>query len=551
MKASFTLYWHTLRYLKLRQIYSRFWLRVFKPRVDASPSPPLRAHKGLWVTAACRRQSLLSADTFFFLNRIGRLSEDGWVGDNKDKLWRYNQHYFDDLNAYCANTRSAWHKELLQRWVIENPPGVGDGWDSYPTSLRIVNWFKWHLSGAILPVACIQSLAVQTRWLAKRLESHLLGNHYFSNAKAMVFSGVFFSGSEANNWLAIGLDIIYRELEEQVLTDGGNFERSPMYHSIFLEDLLDLINLSQNYPRTINHERIQHWRCVAKRMLTWLALMCHPDGEVSFFNDSAIGIAPSPENLIAYANRLGLRSEELAEGITPSGSGLKVLSESGYVRYEARNLVALLDVAPIGPDYLPGHAHADTLSFELSLFGRRFIVNGGTSQYGNDSVRWYERSTSAHSTVVIDGENSSEVWGGFRVARRAYPAGLMIEEKSDSVVVRCEHNGYQRIHSSLVHRREWCFSEGVIKINDYVLGPSKSATAQFHLHPDVRVEQAECGGWSFSIAGCDQKIHVLVLEGTGSLESSFYSPEFGIRKTCTRVMVKLNNRRSSVKILYG
>ena len=30
-------------------------------------------------------------------------------------------------------------------------------------------------------------------------------------------------------------------------------------------------------------------------------------------------------------------------------------------------VVAIIDVAKIGPDYLPGHGHADTLSFELSI----------------------------------------------------------------------------------------------------------------------------------------------------------------------------------------
>ena len=45
--------------------------------------------------------------------------------------------------------------------------------------------------------------------------------------------------------------------------------------------------------------------------------------------------------------------------------------------------MALLDVARVGPDYLPGHAHADTLSFELSLYDRRTIVNCGISQYAN------------------------------------------------------------------------------------------------------------------------------------------------------------------------
>ena len=80
----------------------------------------------------------------------------------------------------------------------------------------------------------------------------------------------------------------------------------------------------------------------------------------------------------------------------------------------------LLDVASIGPDYLPGHGHADTLSFEMSLFGKRTLVNRGISQYGIE-VRQVERGTAAHNTVVINNENSSEVWSGFRVARRARP----------------------------------------------------------------------------------------------------------------------------------
>ena len=40
-----------------------------------------------------------------------------------------------------------------------------------------------------------------------------------------------------------------------------------------------------------------------------------------------------------------------------------------------------MDVALIGPNYQPGHAHADVLSFELSLFGQRLLVNIGTSEY--------------------------------------------------------------------------------------------------------------------------------------------------------------------------
>ncbi|WP_413889259.1 heparinase II/III family protein [Candidatus Aalborgicola defluviihabitans] len=73
-----------------------------------------------------------------------------------------------------------------------------------------------------------------------------------------------------------------------------------------------------------------------------------------------------------------------------------------------------MDVAPVGPAYLPGHAHADTLSFELSVSGQRVVVNGGTSRYGLGPLRLRERETAAHSTVEVAKQSSSEVWGGFR-----------------------------------------------------------------------------------------------------------------------------------------
>ena len=79
----------------------------------------------------------------------------------------------------------------------------------------------------------------------------------------------------------------------------------------------------------------------------------------------------------------------------------------------------------------------------MSVFGSRLIVNGGTSQYGADPERHRQRSTAAHSTVEVNGENSSEVWGGFRVARRAFPIGVKVDEVNNTV--HCGHNGYARL----------------------------------------------------------------------------------------------------------
>jgi hypothetical protein len=98
--------------------------------------------------------ALLGSDEFLFLGERGSLRELGWDGPQREKLWRYNQHYFDDLNARDAETRADWHRDLIDTWIRENPPGRGSGWEPYPTSLRMVNWVKWALAGNPLPDAC-------------------------------------------------------------------------------------------------------------------------------------------------------------------------------------------------------------------------------------------------------------------------------------------------------------------------------------------------------------------------------------------------------------
>ena len=510
----------------------------------------MRSRTGLFSLPARRRVSLLAAETFRFLNQTGLLAELGWGDIGSDsrvcapsKLWRYNQHYFDDLNALNAEQRCEWHKALMLRWIKENQPGLGMGWDPYPVSLRVVNWVQWHLSKEQLPDACVESLAVQTRWLMRRLEWHILGNHLFANAKALVFLGCFFEGDEADGWLRRGLEIIRKELAEQVLLDGGNFERSPMYHAIFWEDLLDLINLARAYPEVLALKDVESWCEVSKRMQTWLDGMIHPDGEIAFFNDSAVGVAPAPEELIAYAERLDIgvhrrRTEQLLH-----------FESSGYIRLTSPQATAFLDVAPIGPDYLPGHAHADSLSFELSLFGQRVVTNGGVSEYGKGVIRQLERGTAAHSTVMVNGENSSEVWDGFRVARRAYPLGLTIRERDDCMYVSCSHDGYRRLPGKPLHQREWQWMECSLQVTDIVSRSAKNAIAFFHLHPDIDVLESKPRRWTLMLSG-GRSVQIFVESGFARLEKSYYAPEFGKRLARACLAIELTDYRAQVRFVW-
>lgn len=418
--------------------------------------------------------------TFRFLNHEHTLAgPDDWNDPTgRAKLWDYNLHYFDDLNASGAADRRAWHEAMVERWIGANPPGEGNGWEPYPTSLRLVNWIKWALGGDALAPEAVPSIAVQVRWLAERLERHLLGNHLFANAKALAFAGCWFYGPEADAWFATAMDILEREIPEQILADGGHFERSPMYHALALEDMLDLVNLATTYPARFAPHRaaLARWRSVVQPMLAWLGAMSHPDDGIAFFNDAAFGIAPDSVELRDYAARLGFDASQPPEGIVR-------LADSGYIRAAIGDAVLLVDAAPIGPDYLPGHAHADTLSFELSVRGRRVVVNSGTSRYGVGPERERERGTAAHSTVEIDGADSSEVWAGFRVARRAYPFNVAVEHDERSVTIRAAHDGYRRLPGRPVHRRTWILTSDRLEVRDAIEGQFGSATGRVYFHP--------------------------------------------------------------------
>jgi uncharacterized heparinase superfamily protein len=482
----------------------------------------------------------------WLLNESGDLAEDGWDGEDHSQLWRYNQHYFDDLNAENAGCREQWHRQIMNDWIDQNPAGCGTGWEPYPTSLRIVNWIGWELSGASLEAAAIQSLAVQARWLACRLEWHLLGNHLVANAKALVFAGLFFEGSEADQWRAVGLGILAREVPEQILGDGGQFELSPMYHALAVEDFLDLINIAAVFEDALDHEEslvIEGLRRVLPGMLRWLEAMEHPDGAISFFNDSAMGIAPSGSELRDFATRLSIEPIEPLDEVT-------WLSESGYARLEHGETVLIADLAAIGPDYLPGHAHADTLSFELSLHGQRVFVNSGTSLYGTGDERLRQRGTKAHNTVLVGNGNSSEVWSGFRVARRARTHGARCWKDEEDLCCEASHDGYGRLSGSPVHHRRWALSGTGLVIEDEVSQGTAHAEARYHLHPDVVTTTHHDGEGSFTLPG-GVMLHWHAPDGATRLESSSWHPEFGLSLPSQCLVVPLVNGFSRLELTWS
>jgi uncharacterized heparinase superfamily protein len=280
-------------------------------------------------------------------------------------------------------------------------------------------------------------------------------------------------------------------------------------------------------------------------MFSWLDTMTHPDGDISFFNDATLGFAPNLNELKEYNQRIGENySRDKFDKITH-------LQNSGYIRISNYNMISIIDVGLIGPDYLPGHAHADTLSFELSLFGQRLLVNSGTSEYEISSVRQYERSTEAHNTVTVNDKNSSEVWGSFRVARRAYPFDLKVEEQENFVSISCSHDGYKRIIGKTIHRRNWKFFENSLIIKDYVEGPFKSAFAYFHFHPSINISKKQNDEWDMYLPNGHKAI-LKVKANKSLIKKSYYASEFGKKLNTHCLKVALDKELGSlVKISWS
>ncbi|EIJ0981519.1 alginate lyase family protein [Vibrio vulnificus] len=518
---------HTVKYLKFKQVYYRVYYKFFKPKpVDCNAPGRLLWH---WSGPLLNKQSLFSSSLVKFLNEEGVVNgPSDWNCTNKPKLWLYNLHYFDDLSSRDASLRCALHHEFIQKWIEHNPPCNGNGWEPYPISLRLVNWVKWCSIQPEVPGSYLKSMLEQANVLTQQLEYHILGNHLFANGKALTFVGAFLNGENSVELLERGIKILNAELEEQFLGDGAHFELSPMYHEILLWDLLELIDLAKtsNKPQLI--ECLPQWVSIAEKALFWLSTMVHNDGEVSFFNDAAIGIAMQPSQIFAYAEKLGLAYESANKSLVTNKS-------SGYSRVTFSNYSAIFDHANVGPDYLPGHAHADTLSFELSIGKQRVFVNSGTSLYGTSKERVRQRQTPAHNTVSVSGLDSSQVWSGFRVAKRAYAQLEEATSTTEKVILSASHNGYMQQSPKVKHtRRLECSSDSFFIIDNL----SKATQACFHLHLHPNIDVVKVSQVEINLILGDESLCCVTSSEPILIKDSTWHPEFG--KTIANKKIEIN-----------
>jgi uncharacterized heparinase superfamily protein len=354
-----------------------------------------------------------------------------------------------------------------------------------------------------------------------------------SAALALCYAGLCCDGFDPI--LRRGTRLLVRELERQILPDGGHIGRNPR---VVVEILLDLLPLRQTFASR-GIEAPEALMQAVDRMLPMLRLLRHGDGTLSHFNGMGRTAADHLATLLMYDEA---RAQPLMHA-----------PHSGYERLAAGDTLMVADVGAAPATRFSAEAHAGCLSFELSSAGSRIVVNCGASSGARNGLATAGRATAAHSTVTVADVSSCRFvdvqgwWGeravGAWLARRlgsailTGPVSVPAErgERGGIETLTASHDGY-RDRFGLVHERRWRMGpggewlDGEDRFQRESDGPD-DAVIRFHLHPGVSAAMAEGDTvrlrlpngeiWHFA-ASCD---------GASLTESVFFAATDGMRRT--------------------
>lgn len=475
------LLWRTVRHLTLQQMVYQVLNRLRRrARLRFTEVEP---ESYFLTTPNADKPVSWQNGTFTFLNQSQLFPEQiDWNFSGNGKLWTYHLNYFDFLNQPGMTAEAGL--ALVQDFMNQTDT-LRDGLESYPTSLRIINWVQFLSRNQINAATINRHLFAQVHLLSRRLEYHLSGNHLLENGLSLLIGALYF---RHERWFRLAASLVCTELTAQVLADGAHYERSPMYHQLLLDRLLTVLLALQRDTWHKENTLAAFLDQKASHMLHWLNAITFRNGDVPIVNDSVAGVAPTTRQLREKAERM-LQPSTGFVGIRPETKSTR-RAASGYRMFRQDRYELMADVGSIGPDHQPGHAHADTFSFLLHVDNFPVIVDNSASTYQMSQRRAWERSTAAHNTVEMNSTDSSEVWAAFRVGRRAR---VKVHQDTESRLM-ASHDGYQC--DNVIHERTWSVEETTICITDHLLERTDSKAnrvgiARLYFHPAIQVADVD------------------------------------------------------------
>ncbi|HLF25780.1 MAG TPA: alginate lyase family protein [Anaerolineae bacterium] len=483
-----------------------------------------------------RAATLRAADevcrNLFTFRGVGPIQFDAYIdwtfcpNGNIDWTWDLNRHaYFEALGRaywYTGDERYAEKfRQLVVDWLARNPIGIDrPGWRSpFEVAFRSTMWtwaFHYFRSSPVFDdKTCrlfLKSLLAHGRYLDRNLELHVPNNHLLLEAKALAWLGLLFPEfKEAKRWRRRGLNLLYREVRAQVGPDGVHGEQSTHYQRVIAGELLELLVLLENHRQPLAADIIAAF----SRMVEFELWVTKPNGQAPLLSDAALtdthlrfsAASAGPvflgrDDLRANAPPLDaagiwllgaqrinlpplrpLRSRPLGSRAFPAG-GYFVMRTGG----DAEAAYLVFDCGPFGYAPVPGHGHADALSFELHAGGQTLLADPGiySASLGREWRNFF-RGSRAHNTVVVDDQDQSLLLDTRRVYRPASATlhAWRVDDRYD--FVDGSHDGYLRLPEPITHRRQIFFAkpEYWIMIDELTGHGRHTFDLYFHLLPDA------------------------------------------------------------------
>lgn len=382
--------------------------------------------------------------------------------------------------------------------------------------------------------SAMRSFGQQIHVLNHALNTTRDGESRLMAAIALCFAALCLSGQD--RLFAKSIKLLEKEIEWQILADGGHISRQP---GIILSLLLDLLPLQRTFSaRDMAAPEALH-RAI-DRMMPMIRFFRHGDGSFALFNGMG---QTKPGEAAAVLALDDVRGQPIHNA-----------QHSGYQRLEGGKTLIIQDAGAPPPLPQSGAAHAGCLSFELSSGLQRIIVNCGAPTALGEHWRQAARATAAHSTITLDETSSAHFLSG-RLAALLGP--LLIsgpsqvhvarEEFGSETVVETSHDGYVKSHG-VMHVRRVSLSRAGGKLDGedrltratasrpFSMHRKQHAAVRFHLHPLVTAELSRDGKAVNLILANQERWQFSAVGGAVKLEDSVFlaGPQ---GKTSTRQIV--------------
>jgi len=471
-----------------------------------------------WAGTPLKGAALLSGEYRFSGELIRSDGAVPWSPPEASPAWLEEMHSFAWLPDMLAAGGDALlqARRLIESWIYQGERWDPISWRSDILAQRLVIWLLHYGDLVAPPVGdslrepLLRSMTRQLRHLARVAAWETTGEQRLRALTGLVVAAAAL-GDERR--LERGLKRLDKELPLQILADGGHVSRSPAVQLVVLRYLVE----ARAALRAAQVELPAPLQMAIDRAAPMLRFFRHADGRLALFNDTIEEDAARIDSILTRAE---------AKGRPPASA-----PHAGFQRLQAGKVLVIVDGGRAPED--DSHAHAGTLSFEMSHGRERLIVNCGA--YRGSSAAWRQgaRATAAHSTLVVADTNSAEIMPDGSLGRRPQQVTCERTEDENGQWIAMSHDGYQP-NFGLTHARQlFLAADGDdLRGEDRLTGtPGESFTIRFHVHPSVQVSltQNNAGallrlpggiGWRLRAQGAVMNLAESVYLGSGEFKKA-------------------------------